>query len=293
MTRNITVPHSFFKYIYVIPILIILLPITLFPFIMVLWYSFHSTTTFNFLNPPFSGGDNYLNLFSSEMILAIRNTLVFVSLSVTISFILGLLLAILMSQNFRGNSVIPLLLLPPMLIAPALVGYNALTLLYELYGIISITLRQIFGLGMSPLGNASVVLFTMVAIDVWEWTPFMFLVIFAGMKALPKAPYESALIDGASPWMIFRRITLPLLMPSILVAITFRFIDAFKNFDPIFVTTMGGPGWSSTTLPILVFRTFNAGWIGLASAQSVFVLIICVLVTTLFARYIYRGIRLR
>ena len=177
-------------------------------------------------------------------------------------------------------------MLTPLALAPAAVGYMFLLLLYDLYGIIPSLLRGL-GLNLSLLGNKHLVLPTMIFIDIWEWTPFMFLILYAGMKSIPDEVYEPAMIDGASSWRMFRSITLPLLKPSMAVAVIFRIVDAFKTFESIYVITGGGPGTATTTLSILVYRSFASGRMGLAAAISVIVFIIAVLISQISIKYFY------
>jgi multiple sugar transport system permease protein len=126
----------------------------------------------------------------------------------------------------------------------------------------------------------------MVAIDVWQWTPFMVLLLLAGLESLPKQPYEAARVDGASPWLTFRRITLPLLKPVIIVAVLLRALDAFKVFEYVFAITKGGPGTATETIQYQVYRT-GIGFFRLGEAAAmafVLVAIVLTIVVVLFRR---------
>jgi multiple sugar transport system permease protein len=276
-----------FKIVLILPAVIILLLFTIYPFITNIFYSLHNLTVYNFYDPPFVGLRNYLKILkSTDVLIAVKNTVIYVTSAVSLEFLLGLALALLFSQKFYGRGILSVLLLTPLALAPAAVGYMFLLLFYDLYGIIPSLLRGL-GVNLSLLGNKHLVLPTMIFIDIWEWTPFMFLILYAGMKSIPDEVYEPAMIDGASSWRMFRSITLPLLMPSIAVAVIFRIVDAFKTFESIYVITGGGPGTATTTLSILVYRSFASGRMGLAAAISVIVFIIAVLISQISIKYFY------
>jgi len=276
-----------FKIVLIIPAVIVLLVFTLYPFIINIFYSLHNLTVYNFFDPPFVGLRNYFKIITStDVLIAVKNTLIYVITAVSIELLLGLALSQLFSQKFYGRGILSILLISPLALAPAAVGYMFLLLLYDLYGVIPSFFRWL-GLDISLLGDKHLVLPAMIFIDVWEWTPFMFLILYAGMKSIPEEVYEPAMIDGASSWKLFRFITLPLLMPSIAVAVIFRIVDAFKTFESIYVITGGGPGTATTTLSILVYRSFASGRMGLASAISVIVFIIAVIISQISMKYLY------
>ncbi|KPJ85698.1 MAG: hypothetical protein AMS17_14030 [Spirochaetes bacterium DG_61] len=284
MNRN---PLFSFKLMLILPALFILLLFTLYPFILNIFYSLHNLTVFNFFNPPFVGLRNYLRIFTSaDVFIAVKNTLIYVVAAVTWELILGLVLSQLFSQKFPGRGILSILVLSPIALAPAVVGYMFLLLFYDLYGIIPALLR-LFGFRISILGNKKVVLAAMIFIDIWEWTPFMFIILFAGMRSIPNELYEAAMTDGASSWEIFRYITLPLLTPAITVATLFRIIDAFRTFESIYVITGGGPGSATTTISILVYRSFTSGKMGISAALSVLVFILAFLITQMTHKYLF------
>jgi len=284
MNRN---PLFSFKLMLILPALFILLLFTLYPFILNIFYSLHNLTVFNFFNPPFVGLRNYLRIFTSaDVFIAVKNTLIYVVAAVTWELILGLVLSQLFSQKFPGRGILSILVLSPIALAPAVVGYMFLLLFYDLYGIIPALLR-LFGFHISILGNKKVVLAAMIFIDIWEWTPFMFIILFAGMRSIPNELYEAAMTDGASSWEIFRYITLPLLTPAITVATLFRIIDAFRTFESIYVITGGGPGSATTTISILVYRSFTSGKMGISAALSVLVFILAFLITQMTHKYLF------
>jgi multiple sugar transport system permease protein len=153
------------------------------------------------------------------------------------------------------NKFLRTIMLIPMIMVPVVVGLCFYYLYDGFFGIIPWLLRQIGILaGIAPLGDARIALWSIILVDIWQWTPFMVLILLAGVESLPVAPYEAAQVDNASRWQVFTKITLPLLRPIILIAVLLRVIDAFKVFDKIYVLTAGGPGSSTDVLCMWTYR---------------------------------------
>lgn len=152
-------------------------------------------------------------------------------------------------------------------------------------------LLELFGFKpINWLGEPSLALPSVIMADVWEWTPFMALILLAGLQALPRDPFEAAIVDGASPLQLFKHVTLPLLQPTIMVAVLLRMMDAFKTFDLIFVLTKGGPGMSTEVLSYYTYRYgFKFFHIGQASALSYILLAIIIFITQVLMRYLKAG----
>jgi multiple sugar transport system permease protein len=202
----------------------------------------------------FVGLDNYLDLPSNaDYTTALRNTLIFVVLAVTVELVLGLALALALQRQRRARNATRAFLLTPMFVTPIAVGLMFRFLLNQQLGAIPAAL-DVFGVSIDFFGPG-LALLTIVAIDVWQWTPFMVLLLLAGLESLPRQPFEAAKVDGASAWMTFRRVTLPLLRPIIAVAVLIRALDAFKVFEYVFATTRGGPGNATDTIQYQVYRT--------------------------------------
>ncbi|MEO6392697.1 MAG: sugar ABC transporter permease, partial [Pyrinomonadaceae bacterium] len=128
---------------------------------------------------------------------------------------------------------------------------------------------------------------SVVAVDIWQWTPFMFLVLLAGLQAIPREPYEAAQIDGASWWQSFVHITLPMLKPAILIALLLRTMDLLRVFDQIFVLTEGGPGFATETVSLYIYRAaFRFGDFGYAAAMSFVLLLITNIVSAIYLRFL-------
>jgi multiple sugar transport system permease protein len=199
-----------------------------------------------------------LELLLADRVLrdAILNTLIFVVVSVAAETVLGLGLALLVGKLARGKGFVRTLMILPILVPPVAIG-SMWKLMYNYdFGI----LNQIaIVLGLQPvnwLGSTSIALLSVIIVDIWHWVPFVFLILFAAVEGLPVEVYEAARIDGASGWQTFRYITLPLLTPALIVAVTFRGILAFKAFDEVFLLTSGGPGTSTELISLHIYKVF-------------------------------------
>ena len=187
---------------------------------------------------------------------AIVNTLVFVVVAVALEIVLGLALAILVAGVARGKGLVRTVMILPILVPPVAIG-SMWKLLYNYdFGIFNQTLS---GLGLPPvnwLGSTSLALWSVIAVDVWHWVPFVFLILLAAVEALPVEVLEAARVDGATRWQLVRRVMLPLLKPAIVVALVFRTILAFKVFDEVYLLTSGGPGNSTELVTLHLYKVF-------------------------------------
>lgn len=199
--------------------------------------------------------DNYLAAFKDPQVLkAVYNTLVFVVGTVTLELVAGLLLAMLLSAETRLMQIIRSFLLLPMAIPPLVVGLVWKSLYNVDFGVIPYYLKLAgLNVGRGPLGELSTAMPAVILVDFWQWTPLLMVVFLAGLKSLPRDPYEAAVVDGASRWQSFWLITLPLLKPTLLIALLLRTTQSFKVFDIIFATTAGGPGSATTVLNYHIF----------------------------------------
>jgi multiple sugar transport system permease protein len=218
-----------------------------------------------------------------------QNTLVYVVSVVTAEFLIGLGLALLLNREFKGKRIIAPLIYLPMMVTPVAVGLTFRIMYNVEYGPLTYFLELI---GLPPIkwiASASYSLFSLILVDIWEWTPFVFLVLLAGLQIVPKECVEASQLDGASYWQRFRHITLPFLRSSIAVALLIRMIDAFKAFDIIYTVTEGGPGTSSAVLSfftyIVGFRRFSLGY---AAAMSLILFFLILIPTQLLFRRLRR-----
>ncbi|MHA1832562.1 MAG: carbohydrate ABC transporter permease, partial [Candidatus Baldrarchaeia archaeon] len=211
------------------------------------------------------GIQNFEYLFSSEVFRKVLfNTLFFTAVSVPLEFLLGLGLALLLNQNIKGKNAIITILALPMIIAPVVAALAWRWLYSYDFG----ALNYILGfIGVSPIlwtSNPDIAMYSVIIADVWTTSPFMMLIIYAGLQMIPTQLYEAAKIDGASSWHIFRYVTLPSLKGVLLVALMIRTIDAFtKLFDIVYVITGGGPAYATEVLPTYAYKVglkfFNLG----------------------------------
>ena len=222
---------------------------------------------------------------------ALAHTLCYAAIALTVEFLLGLALAVLLNRELRGRSFFRAALLVPMMLPPVVVGVVWRLMLNPNFGAINGTLQgaginteQLTWTASPTLAFASVVM-----VDIWQWTPFMFLILLAGLQAIPDEPYEAALIDGSSAWQTFRHVTLPLLKPAILIALLLRTMDLLRVFDQIFIVTEGGPGSATETISLYIHRTaFRFGDFGYAAAMSFVLLILTNAVSLLYIRLLQR-----
>ena len=221
---------------------------------------------------------NFARLVTDTFFLtALAHTFVYAATALTIEFLLGLGLAMLLNSRIRGRGLFRATLLAPMMLPAVVVGVVWRLMLNPNFGAINGTLKSI-GLSTDALtwtASPKLAMVSVIMADVWQWTPFMFLILLAGLRAIPQEPYEAALIDGSTAWQTFRHITLPLLKPAILIALLLRTMDLLRVFDQIFILTEGGPGFATETVSLYIYRTaFRFSNFGYAAAMSFVLLLI-------------------
>lgn len=273
-----------FKYRLLIPMVVVLCTIMIFPLAYSFVVSLQDFQLTRIGQANFVGLENYINIFSNKSFwTAMRNTIVFVLIAVSLEFIIGFSLALLLHNKttwlrgfFRST------LLTPMFITPIAVGLIFRFLLNSQLGVIPQFLLSI-GIHIDWFSPKQA-LFSIALIDVWQWTPFMLLLLLAGMETLPEEPFEAAIVDGARGWKLVRYITLPMMRPIILAAVVIRMLDAYKVYEYIYAITRGGPGEATESIQYYIYRVgfiyFRAGE---ASAMSyVLILVILLMVAGLF-----------
>lgn len=240
------------------PAVVVLVALTAWPILNLFWMSLN-TIEFSRAGASFTftPAENFRRLGADTLFrLSLWTTLLFVIASVTIEMVLGFLLALVVSGVGRGKGAIRTLMILPILVPPVAIG-SMWKLMYNYdFGI----LNQALGLvGLGPVGwlsDTSLALWSVVVVDVWHWTPLVFLILFAGVEGLPREVIEAARVDGATTWQIVRRIIIPLMAPAIAVAFVFRSILAFKVFDQIFLLTSGGPGTATEVVSLRLYHVF-------------------------------------
>lgn len=201
----------------------------------------------------------------------LRNTTVFASATVVLQILFGLMLALAVRKMQRGRALLFTIILIPIVVPPIVIGAMWKLILNTEIGVVNAILT---GLGFDRvdwLGSASTALATVVAVDVWHWTPFTFLLLLAGLESLPSEVYESSRMDTLSEWQELRYVTLPMLWPTIAITAMFRLILSFKVFDEIYLLTSGGPGTSTEVVSYSIYRTFfTEDRTGLGATMSLF-----------------------
>lgn len=227
--------------------------------------------------PQFRGLANYLDVLHDERFLnSVWRTVVFSGIAITLETILGVALAVLINRKFHGRRIVQALMLLPVVATPVAMGMVWQLILEPSIGIANVVVEALGFAPRSFLATTSFEsMFWLIMIDVWEWTPMVMLMVYGGLMTIPQDPYESALIDGATRWQTFTKITLPLASSSILVAVLMRLIDVVKTYDIIYATTQGGPSFATETINIYGYLNMFAYYrFGKAAAISVLFFIV-------------------
>jgi multiple sugar transport system permease protein len=254
-----------------LPALAALLAVSVYPVLRGLWLSFRDTSLV-FQTDNFVGFDNYAAILGDEKFWnAWRNTMEFTGISTTLETVVGMAMALVLYEVFTGRGVVRAAMLIPWAI-PTVVTSKMFAWIFDgQNGIVNYLLRA-SGLirdNINWYGSADHAMLTIIIADVWKTTPFMALLLLAGLQTIPRSLAEASTIDGASAWQHFWMIRLPLLAPTLLIAAMFRALDAFRIFDLVYVLTGGGPADSTEVLSTLTYKTlFSALQFGIGSAMS-------------------------
>ncbi|HSE74683.1 MAG TPA: sugar ABC transporter permease [Dongiaceae bacterium] len=264
------------KFVFLAPAMIVLVALTAFPTVYMFVAAFVKFDASAPLNSKFAGIDNFLRLFTDDKFHnALVNTAVFSVVAVTLEFVLGLAFALLVDTYIRRANFIKTLLILPMMMPTIVVAITWKLMYQPQFGVINDLLGRI---GIPPLlwaASAKTAMPSIILIDIWEWTPFVFLMCLAGLASLPQEPFEAAELDGASAFQKFRDLTLPFLKPVIVVTLLLRIMDAFRLFDQVYVLTLGGPAGATETLSFYLYKvTFRFFDIGYAAAISLFMMFV-------------------
>jgi len=237
-------------------------------------------------SPVFVGLQNYRNLLQDANFHgSLGTTLLYTIAATAVEFVLGLALALLLKEEFSFQGIIRSSLIIPMVIAPVVVGIIWRLLYGADVGLFSFAVQALTGKSVSVLSSTALALPALIAVDIWEWTPFMFLILLAGIQSLPQEPFEAARVDGASTWNIFWHLTLPMLKPVIVVALLIRALDAFTVFDQVFVLTQGGPGTATEVATLMIYKTaFRFSQFGYGAAMAIGLLALVMLFSAALTR---------
>ncbi len=269
--------------IWLAPTLVVLGVLSIYPLVFAVEVSLRTAGGYGLGNFTRLAGDRFF-------LVSLGQTLMYTAGALAVEFTLGLALALLANREFRGRRVLRSILLIPMLLPPVVVAVIWRLILNPEFGVLNGTLRSL-GFNTAKLtwaASEKTAMLSVILVDVWQWTPFMFLLLLAGLQGLPVEPFEAAVVDGASGWQVFRRLTLPMLRPVIAIAVLLRGMDLLRVFDQIFILTQGGPGFATETVTLYIYRTaFRFYNFGYAAAMS-FVLLVA---TTLIARAFLRVLK--
>jgi multiple sugar transport system permease protein len=266
------------------PLLLFLIFFTLLPLLNIFYMSFfHIVWKDTQYVYEFIGLENYVNLPDDPFYFpGLKNTFLFAIIGVSIQMVLGFFMALFVTRVKKGKGIFISLFLIPVLLPPIIIG-SVWRLLYGYdFGIINYLLGFLGIMPLDWLGSHSLAFTSIIIVDVWHWTPFVFLLLLAGLESIPQEIYEAGKVDGVNAFQELIHITLPLMIPTLLVTMIFRMITAFKVFDEIYLLTSGGPGTATEVISFSIYKTFfQADNMGLGSVMSVVSLLVVTLLTIL------------
>lgn len=279
--------------LFVIPTIILLILMNILPLIYSLYLSFTNYSVIADKPPEWIGLANYQTILQDQRFWQnFATTGEYALISVVLQTIIGFGLALLLRQKFKGSGIVTTLILVPMMLSPIVVAVFWKLMFNPSVGIFNYLLGYT-NIDTSPewLGRADLALWAIIIVDVWMWSPFVMLLCLAGLSAIPEYLYEAASIDRASAWFQFRRITLPQVMPLLLMAVLFRTIEAFKQFDLVMGLTSGGPGDVTETVSIRLYKLAFQGQYdtGMSSALAYIILIVIIAISNLYIRALNRA----
>ena len=261
---------------FVVPALVVIAAVIVFPWVFTLWMSVNSWTLGQ--SQVFAGLDNYVRLAGDLRFWAsLWHTILYTALAVIAPVFLGTLAALIFDAQFPFRGLLRGIFVMPMMATPVAIALVWTMMFHPQLGVLNYLLSLV---GIPPqewIYNQLSVIPSLVLVETWQWTPLIMLIVLGGLAAVPREPYESAEIDGANAWQMFRYLTLPMIAPFLMIAVIIRSIDAVKSFDIIYAMTQGGPGTASETINIYLYNTaFSYYDIGYGSAMAVVFFIIIV-----------------
>jgi multiple sugar transport system permease protein len=278
-------------WILLIPALLVLALVFAYPILRAFWLSLFTENLGTNLEPVFSGVRNYQRMAQDGRFWqTIANTSIFTVVAIAFEFVLGMIVALVLNQSFKGRGILRTIAIIPWALPTALIALTWTWIFNDQYGVLNDILRRL-GLieqGINWLGNPTLAMIATIAADVWKTTSFMAILLLAGLQSISEDLYEAHKIDGATPWQSFRQITLPLLMPVILIAILFRFAQSFGVFDLVQVMTAGGPAGATEMVSLYIYSTvmryLDFGY-GAALVVVTFLILIAVVAIAFFLRH--------
>ena len=258
--------HRHARWLFPAPAVLLVAVIIVYPIVYTGWMSLHEWFASSLTGPRFIGGANYSKILFGDPRFreAVVRTVYFTMVAVAAETLLGVAMALLFNREFWGRGLLRTLAILPMVATPTAIALVFVMMYHPTLGVANYLVSLT---GLSPFRwtySSQTALYALALVDVWQWTPLIMLIALAGLASLPREPYEAAHLDGATARQAFWHITLPLLRPTLVVAILFRAIDALKTFDIIFVMTQGGPANATETVNLLLFNQafsyFNMGY---------------------------------
>lgn len=280
--------HRVSPYFMLIPAIVVLVFIVIYPMVFSFWVSLHRWYLGKPHLFPFVGLRNYSSLFLKDTVFRISlvNTLKLALICIPVEFALGMLLATLLSrEDIEGKTLFRTCLVMPVVLTPVVSGVLWKFLLHPSYGLVNYLLGLVGITRVEWLADPRFALLSIALVNMWQWTPFAFLILYAGLASLPREPLEAATVDGASGWQVFRFIVLPLLAPIMVIALLMRTMDLVKLFDVVYVLTRGGPADATEVLTLYNFRVgLNYFDMGKAAAISWVIAAIVTLLSQFYLR---------
>lgn len=240
------------------PALLLLLFVFAYPIARAFWLSVFTRNLGTELQPIFSGLDNYVRMVGDGRFWqSLWTTTVFTTASVVSELLLGLGIALVLNQAFFGRGIVRTIAILPWALPTALIGLAWAWIFNDQFGVVNDILLRLglIDVGINWLGNPTLAMIALIFADIWKTTPFISILLLAGLQSISSDIYEAHSVDGATPWQSFYKITLPLLLPQILIAVLFRFAQAFGIFDLIAVMTGGGPGGATEVVSLYIYAT--------------------------------------
>ncbi|GAA6616409.1 carbohydrate ABC transporter permease [Scytonema sp. NUACC26] len=240
------------------PALLLLLFVFAYPIARAFWLSVFTRNLGTELQPVFSGLDNYVRMVGDGRFWqSLWTTTIFTTASVISELLLGLGIALVLNQAFSGRGVVRTIAILPWALPTALIGLAWAWIFNDQFGVVNDILRRLglIDTGINWLGDPTLAMIAVIFADIWKTTPFISILLLAGLQSISQDLYEAHSVDGATPWQNFYKITLPLLLPQVLIAVLFRFAQAFGIFDLIAVMTGGGPGGATEVVSLYIYST--------------------------------------
>ena len=273
----------------VTPAVIVMCAVVFFPILATVWLSLHKyNLKYPYLGQPFVGLDNYVKILSDGRFLnSLKVTTLFTVSSVSVELVLGMAIALLLNRPFKGRGLVRTAVLVPWALTTVVMARMWAWIFNSEYGVFNAIL---YGLGFIDqyipwVADTQFALWAAVGADIWKTTPFMALLLSAGLQTIPRELYEASMVDGASGWKQFWSVTIPILKPTILVALLFRTLDAARVFDLLFVLTGGGPGFATESLSIYTYRSLFVNLdFGYGSALAVATFLYVMLISFIYIK---------